>query len=70
MKSPEGKENSRRKTTSGQRNSDICPQYLGDYKIQRDSILKIGMKFSRKKTSVKRQISGRESHRLCLVMEV
>ena len=34
-----------------------------DYKIQRDSILKIGMKFSRKELNGKCQISGRESYR-------
>ena len=44
----------------------IHPKYLREYKIQRNSILKIGMKFSRKKTSGKRQISGSESHRWCL----
>ena len=57
------------KTISGQRNGDIRPQYPREYKIQRDSILKIGMKFSKKKTSGKRQISGRESHRWCFVTE-
>ena len=46
------------KTISGQRNGDIRPQYPREYKIQRDSILKIGMKFSKKKLSGKRQISG------------
>ena len=70
MKSPEGGENDRRKMTSGLRNVDLCPHYLKEYKIQRDSILKIGMKFSRKKTNGKRQISGRESHRWYFVMEV
>ena len=67
MKSLEGKENSRRKMTSGLRNVDIGPQYLGEYKIQRDSILKIGIKFSRKKTNGKRQ---RISCRWCFVREV
>ena len=60
MKSPEGGENGRRKTISSQRNGDICPPYPSAYKIQRDSILKIGMKFSKKKTNGKRQISDRE----------
>ena len=40
----------------------ICPQYPEEYKIQRGSILKIWMKFSKKKTSGKHQISGKESH--------
>ena len=70
MKSPEGGENGGRKITSGLRNVEIRPQYLGEYKIQRDSILKIGMKFSRKKTNGKRQISGRESYRWCFLAEV
>ena len=48
------------------RKVDIRPQYLGEYKIQRDSILKIGMK----KTNDKPQISSRESHRWCCVKEV
>ena len=61
MKFPEGGENDGRKTTSGQRNKDIRPQYLGEYKIQMESNLKIGMKFSRKNTS------GIESHTWCLV---
>ena len=68
--SPEGGENGRRKMTSCLRNVDIRPQYLGEYKIQRDSILKIGMKFSRKKTNGKDQISGREYHRWCFMTEV
>ena len=45
------------------------PTVSGDYKIQRDSILKIGIKFSKKKTSGKHQISGREFHRWCFVTE-
>ena len=56
--------------TSGLRNVDIPPQYLKEYKLQRDSILKIGMTFSRKKTNGKCQISGRESYRWCFVVEV
>ena len=70
MKSPECRENGGRKMTSCLRNVDIRPQYLGEYKIQRDSILKIEMKFSRKKTNGMHQISGRESHRWCFVTEV
>ena len=62
-KSPVGGENDERKITSCLRNVDIPPQYLGEYKIQRDSILKIGMKFSGKMSNGKRQISGRESQR-------
>ena len=46
------------------------PQYLGEYKIQSDSILNIGMKFRRKKANGKRQISGREFCRWCFVVEV
>ena len=69
MNSPEGGENGRRKTISGRRNGNIRPQYPEEYKIQKDSILKIGMKFNKKKTSGKRQISGRESHRWCFVTE-
>ena len=65
----EGGENGGRKMISGLRNVDICPQCLGEHKIQRSSILKIGM-FSRKKTNGKRQISGRESYRWCFVVEV
>ena len=45
MKSPEGGENGGRKMTSVLRKVDIRPHYLGECKIQRDSILKIGMKF-------------------------
>ena len=69
MKSPEAGENGRRKTISGQRNGDFCPQYPGEYTFQRDPILKIGIKFSKKKTSGKLQISGSESHRWCFIME-
>ena len=54
----------------GRRNVDIRPQYLGEYKIQKDSFLKIGMKFSRKKTNGKHQISGNESYGWCFVVEV
>ena len=33
MQSPDGGKNSKRKTISGRRNNDICPQYSGEYKI-------------------------------------
>ena len=69
MKSPEGGENGRRKMISGRRNEDIPPEYAGEYKIQRNSILKNGMKCSKEKTIGKHQISGRESHRWCFVTE-
>ena len=60
----------RKRRISGLRNMDIFPQSLGEHKIPRGSILKIGMKFSKKKTNGKRQISGRESYRCCLAAEV
>ena len=49
MKSPEGGEKGGKKMTYGLRNMDFLLQYLGEFNIQSDSILKIGMKFSRKK---------------------
>ena len=55
MKLPWGGENGRRKMISNLRNVYIRPQRLGGHKIKRDSILKIGMKFSRKKKNGKRQ---------------
>ena len=70
MKSPKNGENGRRKMTSGLRNVDTQPQFLVGYKIQRDSTLKIGMKFSRKKMNGKGQISDRESYRWCFEVEV
>ena len=70
MKLPEGGENGGNKMISGLRKVDIHPQCLGDHKIQRCSILKIGMKFSKKKTNGKHQISGRESYRWCFAVEV
>ena len=70
MKSPEGGESGGRKMTSGLRNVDIRLQYLREYKIQRASILKIGIKVNRKKTNGKGQISGRESYRWCFAAEV
>ena len=56
MKLPKGGENGRRKMISETRNVDICPQCLGEHKIQRGSILKIGKKFTKKKTNGKQQI--------------
>ena len=70
FKLSEGGENGGRKMISGIRNMDICPQCLGEHKIQRGSILKIGKKFTKKKTNGKQQISGRESYRWCFAAEV
>ena len=70
MKVPKGRENGGTKMISGLKNVDIRPQCFGEYKIQRGSILKIGMKFSRKKTNGKRQIRGGESYRRCFGAEV
>ena len=64
MKSPKGRENVGRKMISGLRN--IRPQCLGEHKIQRGSILKIGMKFSKKKTNGQCQII----YRWCFAAEV
>ena len=50
----EGGEKSGRKMIFGLRNMDICLQCLREYKIQRGSFLKIGKKFSKKKTNGKR----------------
>ena len=63
MKSPKGGENEGKKTISGWRNEDTHLQYHRGYKIQRDSIPKIGTKTNKRKASGKRQISGRKSHR-------
>ena len=52
-------ENGRKKMISTLRNLHIRPECHGEHKIQRDSILKIGMKFNRKKMNGRRQISGR-----------
>ena len=60
MKSPQGGENKGKKTISGRRNEDTHLQYHGGYKIQRDSIPKIGTKTSKRKTVGKCQISGRK----------
>ena len=46
-----GGENGRKKTISALRNMHIRPQCPRGHRIQEDSILKIGMKFSRKKTN-------------------
>ena len=64
-----GQKKRRKEDNIGPEKHDICPQYPREYKIQRDSILKIGMKFSRKRISGKRQISGKKSHRWCFVTE-
>ena len=61
MKSTEGGENGERKMISSLRNMNIRPQCFGEHKIQRGSILKNGMKFSKKNMNGKHQISGRES---------
>ena len=63
-------ENDTRNMKSALRNVPICPQCHGEHGIRRDSILKIGMKFSRKKTNGRHQISGREFHRWCFVADV
>ena len=70
MKSPGGGENGRRKMICDLRNVYIRPQRLRGHKIKRGSILRMGMKFSRKKMNSKHQISGRESYRWCFVAEV
>ena len=59
----QGRRKEGRKTISGRRNKYTHLQYHGGYKIQRDSIQKIGRKTSKRKTSGKCQISGRKSHR-------
>ena len=64
------RENGGRKMISDLRNKHIRPQCLGGHKTQRASILKIEIKFSRKKTNGKHQIIGRESYRWCFVVEV
>ena len=64
------KRNSGRKMISDLRNMYIHPKYLEGHKIQRGSILNIGLKFSRKKTNGNCQISGRESYRWCFVAEI
>ena len=53
-------ENKGKKMISGRRNEDTHLQYHGGYKIQRDSIPKIGTKTSKRKTIGKCQISGRK----------
>ena len=54
---------------AGQRNKNILPQYLGGYKIQRDSIPKIGTKTNKRKMSGKHQTSFRRYHRWCFATE-
>ena len=63
MRYPEGGENEGGKTISGQRNEYILPQYLGGYKIQRDSIPKIVTKTNKRTMSGKHETSFRRSHR-------
>ena len=65
-----GENGRRRKMISDLRNLYIRPKLLGGHKIQRGSLLKIGMKFSRKKVNGKCKISVRESHRWCFLAEV
>ena len=67
--SPEGGENDGRKTISSWRNEDTRPQYHRGYKIQRDSIPKIGTKTNKRKMSGKHQTSFRRSHRWCFATE-
>ena len=62
MKLPWGVEKGGRKMISDLKNVYIRPKPLGGHKIQRGSVLKVGMKFTRQKTNGKRQISGRESY--------
>ena len=74
MKFSEGgknsEENGGRKMIYGLRNLDIRPECLRGHKIQSGSILKIKIKFSKKKTNGKRQISCRESYRWGFAVEV
>ena len=63
------KQRKEKKTISGRRNEDTRPQYHGGYKIQRDSILKIGTKISKRKTIGKCLISGRKFQRWCFITE-
>ena len=53
MRYLEGRENEGRKTISGQRNKNILLLCLRGYKIQRDSIRKIGTKTNKRKMSGK-----------------
>ena len=65
MRYPEGGENKGRKTISGQRKKNILLRCLGEYKIPRGSISKIGMKINKRKMIGKHQTSFRRSHRWC-----
>ena len=67
MKSLEGGENLGKKMISDRRNKDTHLQYHRGYKIQRDSIPKIGTKASKRKRIGKHQLSGRKSHRWCVL---
>ena len=65
-----GGEKGGKKMISALRNVHICPQCHREHGIQRDSTLKIGVKYSRKKMNGKRQISDRGFNRWCFVAEV
>ena len=71
MRYPKGGENEGEggEMISGQRNEYILPQYLGGYKIWRDSIPKIGKKTNKRKMIGKHQTSFRRSHRWCFATE-
>ena len=45
-----GQKKRRKEDNIGPEKHDICPQYPREYKIQRDSVPKIGTKFGKKKT--------------------
>ena len=63
-------ENGRKMRISGWRNVNTCPQCHHAQGIQRDFILKIGMKLYRKKMNGNRQIKDKGLHRLCFVADV
>ena len=60
----------KRQMISALRHVHIRPQCHREYRIQRDSILKIGMKLYRKKMNGRRQINGKGLHRWCFVADV
>ena len=64
-----GQRKRRREDDIRQRNKNILPQYLGGYKIWRDSIPKIGKKTNKRKMIGKHQTSFRRSHRWCFATE-
>ena len=67
----QGQENDEKKMISALRTctfAHIVTKYV--HRIQRDSILKIGMKLYRKKINVRHQINGKELHRWCFVTDV